>query len=77
VAAVQRAAVVKGKLPNDVLLLGIVLVVVLLGGLAALFFPYSRQRSLNILGVMDKPRTAPSPRGSAPPPAPRAPASPR
>jgi hypothetical protein len=65
-AAALRAAGRRDKLPRDVIALLVVLVLVVIGGLVALFLPYKLNKLPAILGVIDPPprppvRASPSP----------------
>jgi hypothetical protein len=55
-AAIARVAGRRQKLPRDVLILVVVLVLVVVGGLVALFFPYGPNKGPGLLGIVDKPR---------------------
>jgi hypothetical protein len=60
-AAVVQAARMQGrsqKLPRDVVALLVVLVLLVVGGLVALFLPYGRGKSIRLLGTLDRPRPA-------------------
>lgn len=48
------------KLPRDVTVLLVVLALLVVGGMAALFFPYSHQKSLRLLGTLDQSRPMPT-----------------
>jgi len=63
-AGALRAPGRRDKLPRDVIALLVVLVLVVIGGLVALFLPYKPNRLPAILGVIDPPRASPSPAAS-------------
>jgi hypothetical protein len=48
------------KLPKDVVALLVVLVLLVVGGLVALFLPYGQNRLPKLLGVVDRPPAVPT-----------------
>jgi hypothetical protein len=67
--AVARVAARGEKLPRDIRVLLVVLALIVVGGLAALFFPYGPTRGTRLLGTVDRPRS-PVPATPTPPPPP-------
>jgi len=59
-AAAVRVRARSQKLPRDVIVLLVVLGLVVVGGLVALFFPYPKNRLPRLLGIVDRPRAAPT-----------------